>query len=68
MDAVNALIALTATILDGRVAQNIHRVTATACRLMNLLRFIPPGNATKQWSDFANIRARGKSALAITGS
>ena len=34
------------------MAHNIHRVTASACRVTHLLRLIPPSEATSRWVDF----------------
>lgn len=52
MEAVDASQTLAESIPDGRVATNIHRVTASACRMTKLLRLIPPANAMTQRCDF----------------
>ena len=44
-DAIDASLALAATIPDARIAHNNHRVTASACRMTHLLRLIPPAYA-----------------------
>jgi len=51
-DAIDASLALAATIPDARIAYNIHRVTASACRMTHLLRLIPPADAMTLWTDF----------------
>ena len=47
-------IKLAITINDGRAAQNIHRATASACRMTHLLRLVPPSEASHLWKDFDN--------------
>ena len=44
-DDICKALALAVTIADGRVAHNIHRATASACRVTHLLRLIPPTDA-----------------------
>ena len=44
-DAIDASLALAATIPDARIAHNIHHVTASACRMTHLLRLIPSADA-----------------------
>ena len=51
-DAIDASLALVATIPDARTAHNIHRVTASACRMTHLLRLIPPADAMTLWTEF----------------
>ena len=53
-ETIDNAIALAVTIQDGRMAHNIHRVTASACRVTHLLRLIPPSDATARWIDFDN--------------
>ena len=52
MDAIDASLALAATIPDARIGHNIHRVTASACRMTHLLRLTPPAEAMALWRDF----------------
>ena len=51
-DAIDASLALAATIPDALIAHNIHRVTASACRMTHLLRLIPSADAMTLWAEF----------------
>ena len=52
MNVIAASLALAVTIPDGRIGHNIHRVTASACRMTHLLRLIPPADAMMLSRDF----------------
>lgn len=41
---IDGAISLVITIADGRVAHNIHRAIASACRVTHLLRLISPAD------------------------
>ena len=51
---IDESIKLATSINDGRAAHNIHRVTASACRMTHLLRLVPPSEAIRFWTDFDN--------------
>ena len=51
-DAIYASLSLAATIPGGQIAHNIHRVTASACRITHFLRLVPPADAMTLWADF----------------
>ena len=50
-ETIDNAISLTSAIKDGRMAHNIHRVTAAVCRITHLIRLIPPGDVAGRWAD-----------------
>lgn len=55
---IDDAIDLASTIKDGRAAHNIHRVTASPCRVTHLLRLIPPANVSTLWSEFDELQSQ----------
>ena len=48
-DEIDISIKLEISINDGRAAHNIHRATASACRMTHLLRLVPPSYVAHLW-------------------
>lgn len=53
-EAIDEFIRLAVNIQDGRMAHNIHRATASACRMTHFLRLIPSAEVATLWLDFDN--------------
>ena len=51
---INIIIKLAITIEDGRASHNIHRATASVCRMTHLLRLFFPVGAAQLWLYFDN--------------
>lgn len=58
LQAIDSAIALAATVSDGHMAQNSHRITASDCRVTHLISLIPPASVARMWTDFDARQSR----------